>query len=183
MLRRLALFLLTLSALTACGAAAPSAALPTGGPAAATVAPQSTAQPVVATTLPAVTAAPSAPTSAPAPTEETSMSPTASGEAAGGSAAAMTELAKQDLVTRASVEASKITIISTQETEWNNSSLGCPKPDMAYMQVITPGYLIMLEADGKTYEYHADRQRTVILCEQPALKSGKAKSETLNSEL
>ena len=36
---------------------------------------------------------------------------------------------------------------------------------MMYAQVITPGYRIVLEVDGKSYEYHADTQRHVVYCE------------------
>jgi hypothetical protein len=36
---------------------------------------------------------------------------------------------------------------------------------MMYAQVITPGYRIVLEADGKTYTYHTS-QSHVVLCEK-----------------
>jgi hypothetical protein len=34
---------------------------------------------------------------------------------------------------------------------------------MAYAQVITPGYLIVLEAKGQTYEYHSGGEQ-LLLC-------------------
>jgi hypothetical protein len=36
-----------------------------------------------------------------------------------------------------------ITIISVEAVEFSDSSLGCPKPDMAYLQVITPGHKVV----------------------------------------
>jgi hypothetical protein len=39
---------------------------------------------------------------------------------------------------------------------------------MMYAQVITPGFLVVLEAGGERYEYHADREGTVVLCEKEA---------------
>jgi hypothetical protein len=33
-----------------------------------------------------------------------------------------------------------------------------------YAQVITPGFLIVLAAQGQTYEYHTDQKATVVLC-------------------
>ena len=36
-----------------------------------------------------------------------------------------------------------INIISVEAVEFSDSSLGCPKPDMAYLQVITPGHKVV----------------------------------------
>jgi hypothetical protein len=70
-----------------------------------------------------------------------------------------------DLAARLGVPASDITIVSVEAVEWRDASLGCPQPGMAYAQVITPGYLIVLEAGGASYEYHAGRSQAV-LCAQ-----------------
>jgi len=53
----------------------------------------------------------------------------------------------------------------------SDASLGCPKPDMVYAQVITPGFLVVLEAMGDEYEYHTDVGRFVVPC-QPGDASG-----------
>jgi hypothetical protein len=37
---------------------------------------------------------------------------------------------------------------------------------MMYAQVITPGYLIILAAEGQQYEYHTDQAANVVLCQQ-----------------
>jgi hypothetical protein len=68
-----------------------------------------------------------------------------------------------DLAAKLSIPIPDITVVSVEAVEWRDASLGCPQPGMAYAQVITPGYLIVLEAGGKTYEYHAG-QRQAILC-------------------
>jgi hypothetical protein len=47
--------------------------------------------------------------------------------------------------------------------EWPTSSLGCPLVGPG-LEVITPGYLIFLQAAGSTYEYHTDQGTNVILC-------------------
>jgi hypothetical protein len=36
-----------------------------------------------------------------------------------------------------------ITIVSVEMVEFSDSSLGCPNPDMAYLQVITPGHKVV----------------------------------------
>lgn len=75
------------------------------------------------------------------------------------------EQAKDDLTTRANVSRDAITLKSAQAVEWRDSSLGCPVEGMMYAQVITPGYLIVLEAAGKEWNYHAGRDR-VMWCEK-----------------
>lgn len=60
----------------------------------------------------------------------------------------------------------EITLIRLESVEWNDGSLGCPQPGENYLQVITPGYLIELEAQGTLYAYHTDLERQVVLCDQ-----------------
>ena len=50
--------------------------------------------------------------------------------------------------------------------EWSDASLGRPQPGMMYAQVITPGYLVVLEADGQQYTYHTDTARFAVLREE-----------------
>lgn len=80
----------------------------------------------------------------------------------------LVEKAKEDLAGRLSVPASQIDVLEARDVVWPDSSLGCPKPGMLYMQALTPGYLIRLRADGQDYEYHAGRSRSVFLCINPS---------------
>lgn len=75
--------------------------------------------------------------------------------------------AKEDAAKRAGVPVDAVAVTRVREVEWRDSSLGCPQPGMMYAQVITPGYLILVEAGGKTYEYHADRGQRVVTCDRP----------------
>ena len=72
--------------------------------------------------------------------------------------------ATEDLSRRLGVPQSDVRVVSVEGREWSDASLGCPEPGVAYIQVITPGYLIILEAGGKRYEYHTAKSRAV-LCE------------------
>ncbi|MBN1135473.1 MAG: hypothetical protein JXM73_02760 [Anaerolineae bacterium] len=81
-------------------------------------------------------------------------------------AAALVDKAKQDLTVRAGVSAGDIVVRSIQAVEWRDGSLGCPEPGMNYIMMITPGYLIMLEAKGQAYEYHASLNN-VVWCKEP----------------
>ena len=42
---------------------------------------------------------------------------------------------------------------SWEEFQYNDSSLGCPQPDMGYLQVITNGYQVILIYQGISYDY------------------------------
>lgn len=77
-------------------------------------------------------------------------------------------LAKQDIAARQGIAEANITVIAIEQVEWNDSSLGCPKPGQMYLQVITPGYRIMLKAGGFLYEYHSDRGKRVVFCSSKA---------------
>ncbi len=45
---------------------------------------------------------------------------------------------------------------------------GLPRPGEFYIQVITPGYLIVLQAGGRQYEYHTDSGQDFTLCREGA---------------
>ena len=74
--------------------------------------------------------------------------------------------AKADLAEQTGVPVDKIKLVSMEAVDWNDTSLGCPQEGFMYAQVITLGYLIVLEADGQQYEYHTDQTTNVVLCEQ-----------------
>jgi len=75
------------------------------------------------------------------------------------------EKAKEDLAQRLSMSVTQINLVEATEAEWSDSSLGCPQPGMDYLQVITPGYLILLEVNAQTYEYHSNRDTYFVYCE------------------
>ncbi len=70
-------------------------------------------------------------------------------------------LAKFDLTLKTGIDIDKIETESTEEFNFSDASLGVAEPGADYAQVITPGYIIMLKADGMTYEYHASGERVV----------------------
>jgi hypothetical protein len=71
-----------------------------------------------------------------------------------------------DLTKQTGLPADQITLVSIEGRDWSDASLGCPQEGMMYAQVITPGYLIILEVQGQQYEYHTDQTTNVILCNQ-----------------
>lgn len=74
-------------------------------------------------------------------------------------------LAVEDLSKRLSLSSEEtIRLVSVEAVDWPDASLGCPQSGTMYAQVLTPGFAIVLEAEGKEYEYHTDSERLVVLC-------------------
>jgi hypothetical protein len=124
---------------------------------------------IEAPTVTPIIVAPSFPT--PAPSPQNTGSPLLPPTPQGGTVPSDPTLvkfideAKADLTTRANVSLAAIALKRAEAVEWRDSSLGCPMPGMMYAQVITPGYLIVLEADGKEWNYHASETR-VMWCDK-----------------
>ena len=70
-----------------------------------------------------------------------------------------------DLSEQTGLSPSDIQLVSMDAVEWSDASLGCPQEGFMYAQVITPGFLIVLEGQGQQYEYHTDQAGNVVLCE------------------
>jgi hypothetical protein len=73
--------------------------------------------------------------------------------------------AKANLADSLSVAGEEILVTSIEAVEWSDSSLGCPRPGMMYLQVITPGFRVILQAQGQAYEYHTDQRRNAVPCD------------------
>ena len=56
-------------------------------------------------------------------------------------------------------------LVAFEPVEWGDASLGCPKPDLMYAQVITPGFRLVFEYEGQQHEYHTNQDgSTVVGC-------------------
>lgn len=78
----------------------------------------------------------------------------------------MLGLARAALAQEPGVDASTISVVSAEPTDWNDSSLGCARPGQAAMQVVTPGYKFVFTAGSQQYEYHTDAHTHVIRCDR-----------------
>jgi hypothetical protein len=72
-------------------------------------------------------------------------------------------LAKFDLTLRTGVELENIATVSVEQNNFTDSSLGVREPGVEYEAVVTPGLIIILEADGKEYEYHASGAKVILV--------------------
>lgn len=82
-----------------------------------------------------------------------------------GEAAPLVEQARDQLAEQLGVDPTDIEVEDFEETEFPDASLGVPEPGQMYAQVITPGYTIVLEVGGETYEFHASGDRVVLVPE------------------
>lgn len=85
-----------------------------------------------------------------------------------GTTAQLIEAVKQDLSSKFDVAIDEIEVLAIEEMNWRDSSLGCPQPDMAYLQVITPGFRITLSVDRKIFYYHSRDISHFLLCQNPS---------------
>jgi hypothetical protein len=78
----------------------------------------------------------------------------------------LVDMAREALANEVGIDMATIKLTQIEQVEWRDSSLGCPKPNMNYLQVITPGYRIVLEAQGRSYHYHTDMGKRVVRCDR-----------------
>jgi hypothetical protein len=71
-----------------------------------------------------------------------------------------------DLSEQTGTPSDQIKLVSMETVEWSDTSLGCPQEGFMYAQVITPGYLLILEVQGQQYTYHTDQNTNIILCQE-----------------
>ncbi len=75
------------------------------------------------------------------------------------------EAAREHVATQMDISTEAMEVVATAAVEWSDASLGCPDPGKLYAQVITPGYRIILEVEGREIEVHTDQEgRNVVIC-------------------
>ena len=76
----------------------------------------------------------------------------------------MVALVKEHLAQRINIAIDQIVLVEIKPVRWRDAGLGCAKPGVDYIQVETPGYDILLQAGGSTYNYHTDETRRFVPC-------------------
>ena len=79
---------------------------------------------------------------------------------------------KEDLAQQLSIAPDQINLVAVEFMVWPDASMGCPRPDMAYAQVLQDGMRIQLRVGQKIYHYHRGGNRPFFLCENPAKIGG-----------
>jgi hypothetical protein len=81
------------------------------------------------------------------------------------------QIAKESLAQKLKINVDQIQLSKIETVSWPDASLGCPQMGVMYIQVVTPGFKIILETSGKKYLYHTDNKARVLFC--PTLRSGR----------
>ena len=76
-------------------------------------------------------------------------------------------LVKEHLAQQLGIPVEQIALSEVRSTVWRDASLGCPKPAIDYIPMETPGFNIILETGGRTYNYHTDQAKRFVVCNKP----------------
>ena len=69
--------------------------------------------------------------------------------------------ARADLAAQLGLDTDEIEVLSVEECEFPDTSLGVPEPGQMYAQMLTPGYVVRLGAEGRSYVYRGSGERVV----------------------
>jgi hypothetical protein len=73
-----------------------------------------------------------------------------------------------DAADRAGVEETEVDLVSIEDEQFSDMSLGCPEEGQMYAQVITSGFRVLVSAAGVEYDYRlAEGDEGYRLCEPP----------------
>lgn len=81
-------------------------------------------------------------------------------------AEALVKTVTADMAQQLDIAASDVEVVSVEPVQWRNSGLGCEGPGKMTLQVITPGYKIVLAAGSDVFEYHTDMEGRYVLCQR-----------------
>jgi hypothetical protein len=76
----------------------------------------------------------------------------------------MVDLSRENLSQMLKVDSDQVITEKVEAVVWPDASLGCPKIGVMYIQTVTPGFLVRLEAGNTEYIYHTDWKGKVVLC-------------------
>ena len=79
-------------------------------------------------------------------------------------AQAAAERARAEAARQLHAQASEFTVVTIEPAQWSDSSLGCRKPNAMYQDVISSGYVVVLEREGKRHRINVAGSRAVM-CE------------------
>lgn len=78
------------------------------------------------------------------------------------------EALRSNAASLAGVAADSVRIVSSERVTWSDGSLGCPKGDEMYTQMLVSGYRVVLSAGGETFDYRLADSGFFRRCASPA---------------
>lgn len=76
----------------------------------------------------------------------------------------LAEKARSGLANRLKISVDRIDLLKIVPAKWPYDSAGCPLPSGENIDTSTPGYQILLSANGEQYMYHTDGNDWIDLC-------------------
>jgi hypothetical protein len=70
--------------------------------------------------------------------------------------------AEETLSQSQGIQLGEIQLVSYERRDWPDGCLGLGRANEGCIQVITPGYLVVLQAEGQRYVYRTDETGTMI---------------------
>lgn len=126
----------------------------------APVAPPAVAPPP--TQPPAISPTPLPPTAEPTPTAVIDVPPSQVEPPVSSGQSEIADLAVQFAAAELGVDPANIQVIGVEPVDWRNSCLGVEKPGEMCLEVITPGYRVVLEIDGQQVYVHSNESGDVM---------------------
>lgn len=81
------------------------------------------------------------------------------------------EQARTEAARQLKAPASEFTVVTIEPTQWSDSSLGCSKPGTMSAQVMSNGYVVVLERQGRRHQVNVAGSRAVM-CEPATRVTG-----------
>jgi hypothetical protein len=78
-------------------------------------------------------------------------------------------LAIETLAADLGIPRERIELDTVRAVEWRDSSLGCPKPGVAYLDVVKPGHKVTLRVDRQIYVVHEAGNQAFVCRQNKAL--------------
>lgn len=102
----------------------------------------------------------------PSPQTAASASGAAPGAPSGGPLppAGIIEPVLADAASRTGAPAAEIAVVSSEEVQWSDGSLGCPQPGMMYTQAIVDGFRIVVRAGDRELDYRVSGPGRFRVC-------------------
>lgn len=73
------------------------------------------------------------------------------------------------LATELGIAKEQVFVDTVRTVEWRDSSLGCPKPGVAYLDVISPGHRVTLRVDRQVHAVHEAGNRAFVCVQTKAM--------------
>jgi hypothetical protein len=76
-------------------------------------------------------------------------------------------IAREVVAARTGAALDRLELVSSEYREFSDSGLGCPVAGRAYLQVLTPGYQVLIRFEGQVFDVRVAGSRGRI-CDRPA---------------